>query len=243
MQPIKNNAPLESHFFTPQLKAFGEIAFKISAVASISFMGLTGFALFTGAAFVLPVTLGIISGITLISSWVYLKSISSYSENHYQFGKKSKEEEIGLPHVLIAEKLGNSKAKFLVGNYLCNKSSSRDKGIEKIKEAANLGNAKAQLCLGKFYANGRTSDNQGKLHDQKKGLEWLNKAVSQGFAPAQYQLGVLYQFGEASEDGCPRNLVKAKELYIKAAAQDNADAKEALRCFDNDNERHDRFQY
>ncbi len=243
MQPIKNNSPLESHFFTPQMKAFSEIAFKISAVASIAFMGLTGFALFTGATFVLPVTLGIISGITLISSWVYLKLISSYAENHYQFGKKSKEEKIALPHVLIAEKLGHAKAKFIVGLVLTRKtcdSSSKAEGIKKIEEAANLGYSKAQFYTAKLYEP-KVLRTDG--HDGKKAIEWLRKAAAQGYAPAQYKLGRLYQSGVASEAGFTRNLVKAKELYIKAASQDNADAKEALRCFDNDNERHDRFQY
>ncbi|MBA3604074.1 MAG: SEL1-like repeat protein [Parachlamydiaceae bacterium] len=240
MEPIKNNAPLESLYFTPQMKGFSENVFKISAVASIAFMGLTSFALFTGASLALPVTLGILSGITLMSSFVFLKLISGYAENQYQFGKNSKEIKISAPHVLIAEKLGHTKAKFLVGYYWYNQSSSRDKGIKKIKEAANLGCAKAQYCLSEFYLKGLTTDNQGQLHDQKKGLELLAKAATKGYAPAQYQLGKIYQSGEASEAGCNRNLVKAKELYRKAAAQENAEAKYALAHFDSNNEYYDR---
>jgi hypothetical protein len=58
-------------------------------------------------------------------------------------------------------------------------------------------------------------------------VRWYRKSAEQGFAQAEYNLGYMYYYGH----GVPRDRVEANDLFQKAAAQGNEDARTALECY------------
>ena len=57
-------------------------------------------------------------------------------------------------------------------------------------------------------------------------VHWYRKSAEQGYPQAQYDLGYMYHYGY----GVAQDRVAATQLFEKAAAQGNKDAKQALEC-------------
>ena len=62
--------------------------------------------------------------------------------------------------------------------------------------------------------------------DDAEAVGWYRKSAEQRYPQAQYDLGYMYYYGY----GVPRDRVGANDLFQKAAAQGNEDAKRALEC-------------
>ena len=94
-----------------------------------------------------------------------------------------------------------------------------DKCFEFETKAAEQGNGLAMHGLGICYKIG-----QGCEKNDTKSFEWHEKSAQLGDSHAMYWCGVSYKDGT----GVTKDVNKAKEWLTKAAAQNNADAREAL---------------
>lgn len=131
-----------------------------------------------------------------------------------------------------------------------------EKAAKWYQKAAEQGHAKAQFNLGNMYEHGEgvTQDNakalswwvkaaeQGATKAQfnlalinkenknySKAIEWYQKAVDQGHADSQNNLGVMYAEGL----GVPKSPAKARELFEKAAKQNQEYADHNIRTIDS----------
>jgi TPR repeat protein len=86
--------------------------------------------------------------------------------------------------------------------------------------AAKAGNSSAMLSLGGLYLLG----NDGVEQSDEDAAKWFQKAADLKNAAAIYDLGKLYEDGQ----GVPRNMDKAKELYLESAKLGNAFAQRRL---------------
>ena len=118
------------------------------------------------------------------------------------------------------------------------KTKDYDQAVKWYRKAAEMGNADAQNNLGICYANGQgvTQEYENFVlaaffgETDKEALKWYRKAAEQGHSQAQYNLGLCYYKGR----GVTKDLDKARELWRKAAAQGNQDAKKSLKKFFNE---------
>ena len=81
--------------------------------------------------------------------------------------------------------------------------------------AAKQGDAFSQNCVGFAYLFG-----YGLQRNYAASAYWLNESANRGFPPAENNLGVLYYYGF----GVQRNIGEAKELFEKAAGDDDGTA-------------------
>lgn len=123
-----------------------------------------------------------------------------------------------------------------------------EKGMVFYKESADKGGVRAQKALFKIYLKGL----RGISQDHAEAIKWLTKAIEQNDIEAQYSLGKLYYFGayvhqdlvkvikyvigyeteidfkEAAKYvlgyGIPKNLEKAKQLFLEAAEKGNVES-------------------
>ncbi|KAF9412387.1 hypothetical protein BGZ76_005192 [Entomortierella beljakovae] len=61
-------------------------------------------------------------------------------------------------------------------------------------------------------------------------MEWYQKASSQGHSDARHMIGHMYHYGE----GVSRDIVKAREWYLKAVNSGNTDSQTALDAISKD---------
>jgi len=109
--------------------------------------------------------------------------------------------------------MDNAAAAMRVGDYA--------KAYCMMKPLAASGNQQAQYTIGWMYHNGyglRVNDNLA--------LEWWQKASEQGNTDASFAIASLYNQGEG---GVSKNLSKAVDYYLLAAASHNDDAITILR--------------
>jgi TPR repeat protein len=92
--------------------------------------------------------------------------------------------------------------------------------VEWFTLAAKAGNSSAMLTLGGLYLLG----NDGVEQNDEDAAKWFQKAADLKNAAAIYDLGKLYEDGQ----GVPRNMEKAKELYLESAKLGNAFAQRRL---------------
>jgi serine/threonine protein kinase len=92
--------------------------------------------------------------------------------------------------------------------------------VEWFTLAAKAGNSSAMLTLGGLYLLG----NDGVEQNDEDAAKWFQKAAELKNAAAIYDLGKLYEDGQ----GVPRNMEKAKELYLESAKLGNAFAQRRL---------------
>ncbi len=92
--------------------------------------------------------------------------------------------------------------------------------VEWFTLAAKAGNSSAMLSLGGLYLLG----NDGVEQSDEDAAKWFQKAADLKNAAAIYDLGKLYEDGQ----GVPRNMDKAKELYLESAKLGNAFAQRRL---------------
>ncbi len=88
------------------------------------------------------------------------------------------------------------------------------------QKAAAQGDSSAAYALAQLYLTGEKLD-----RDMDSGVSYLKLAAEKNYAPAQYALGRLYQTGT---DNLPEHLGQAAWWWLKAAAQNDADAQAAL---------------
>jgi len=88
------------------------------------------------------------------------------------------------------------------------------------RKAADAGDSAGMLNLGAMYYLG----NVGTSEDYAIAAFWYGKAADAGNASAMYNLGRMNEFGQ----GMPKNLAKARELYLKAEGLGNSEAKTGL---------------
>jgi serine/threonine protein kinase len=86
--------------------------------------------------------------------------------------------------------------------------------------AAKAGNSSAMLSLGGLYLLG----SDGVEESDEDAAKWFQKAADLKNAAAIYDLGKLYEDGQ----GVPRNMEKAKELYLESAKLGNTFAQRRL---------------
>ena len=87
-------------------------------------------------------------------------------------------------------------------------------------KSAAQGNAQAAYELAQLYLSGEQLP-----RDVDGGLSYLKLSAEKGYSAAQYMLGRLYQTGAENLEPNP---VQAVFWWIQAAAQDDADAQNAL---------------
>jgi serine/threonine protein kinase len=92
--------------------------------------------------------------------------------------------------------------------------------VEWFTLAAKAGNSSAMLSLGGLYLLG----NDGVEQSDEDAAKWFQKAADLKNAAAIYDLGKLYEDGQ----GVPRNMDKARELYLESAKLGNAFAQRRL---------------
>jgi TPR repeat protein len=131
------------------------------------------------------------------------------------------------------------------------KTNQIAKAIELFKKAANLGEPRAMMELGEIQMEDNPSEsakwfrkaadagdsagmvNLGAMYDLGNGVledysiaaYWYRKAADTGNVDAMYNLGRMYENGQAVGVKDP---IHARELYVKAAALGNAEAKAGL---------------
>ena len=86
--------------------------------------------------------------------------------------------------------------------------------------AAKAGNSSAMLSLGGLYLLG----SDGVEESDEDAAKWFQKAADLKNAAAIYDLGKLYEDGQ----GVPRNMDKAKQLYLESAKLGNTFAQRRL---------------
>lgn len=106
------------------------------------------------------------------------------------------------------------------------------RGDYRAAQAACLGPAQAGdgLCqgfMGLMYVNGQVGTRSNS--DMQIAAQWFRRAANQNVAAAQFNLGLMYERGV----GVPRNINTARTWYQRAAAQGNANARQALRRLAN----------
>ncbi len=118
-------------------------------------------------------------------------------------------------------KAGDIDAQAELGGMLCALFSNgygtredEEKGLAWAEKAAKQGHAVACQILG-----------AGLRDNHQAAVGWMTKAADKGLASAQWQLGSWYEHGAHQ---LQKNEVKAAELYLKAAKQDEAGAQIAL---------------
>jgi serine/threonine protein kinase len=92
--------------------------------------------------------------------------------------------------------------------------------VEWFTLAAKAGSSSAMLSLGGLYLLG----SDGVEENDEDAAKWFQKAADLKNAAAIYDLGKLYEDGQ----GVPRNMDKAKELYLESAKLGNAFAQRRL---------------
>jgi hypothetical protein len=129
--------------------------------------------------------------------------------------------------------------------------TNQPKAVELFKKAANLGEPRAMIELGEIQMEDNPSEsakwfrkaadagdtagmvNLGAMYDLGNGViedysiaaYWYRKAADAGNVDAMYNLGRMYENGQAVGVKDP---IHARELYTKAAALGNAEAKAGL---------------
>jgi len=88
------------------------------------------------------------------------------------------------------------------------------------ERAAEKGFAKALTNLGFFYLKG----DGGCAQDKKRAFQLWSEAATKNHARAQFNLGMMFEYG----DGIDKDLEKAREYYVKAAANGHPKALERL---------------
>jgi hypothetical protein len=88
------------------------------------------------------------------------------------------------------------------------------------RKAADAGDSAGMLNLGAMYYLGN-----GVLEDYAIAAYWYRKAADAGNVDAMYNLGRMYENGQVAGVKDPTH---ARELYDKAAAMGNAEAKAGL---------------
>ncbi len=125
---------------------------------------------------------------------------------------------------LAAAQQGNSEAQLKVGQmYLAGQAVPADvqAAQEWYVKAAAQGNATAAYELAQMYLSGEKI-----TRDVEAGLAYLKMAAEKGNASAQYMLGRLYQTGA---ENLEPHAAQGAFWLMKAAAQGDADAQNALR--------------
>jgi TPR repeat protein len=95
-----------------------------------------------------------------------------------------------------------------------------EEGAPLCRWAADRGDPAAQYCLGYTYAKGLTV-----AKDPGEAVHWMGRSADNGNVTAMTALGAHYWRG----DGVSQDKAKAIELWRKAAARDDADAKKHLK--------------
>jgi TPR repeat protein len=138
-----------------------------------------------------------------------------YGNGSYGFEKRRAD---AFPFCLaFAEATGNASAQTTVGMlHEAGIGTPEDPAAAArwYRRAADQGDADAQHRLGIFYGVGRG----GVSKDPERAMALFRQAAEQGHARAQSDLGYAYHQGL----GTDKNLVKAREWYERAAAQDYA---------------------
>ena len=119
---------------------------------------------------------------------------------------------------------GNVEAKNFVGHmYYTGKGVIQDYIVAEKwwRKAAEQGYPKSQRNLGMLY-NHRTDGKQNAI----EAVKWYRKSAEQGYPQGQFDLGAMYSSGSG---GLPKDINEAEILWIKAAEQGDARAKDALR--------------
>ncbi|MDA9982506.1 sel1 repeat family protein [Gammaproteobacteria bacterium] len=92
-----------------------------------------------------------------------------------------------------------------------------------LTESAKLGDPVAQYRLGEIYSSGDSE------YPTKQNLyiasTWFHKSADQGYSDAQFALGLMYETGAGGNE---KLSYRAKDLYMKAAAQGHPTAKRRL---------------
>ncbi|MDE6104920.1 MAG: sel1 repeat family protein [Clostridia bacterium] len=122
-----------------------------------------------------------------------------------------------------ADKEGSLYGKYLLGKCYFDGTGveqNYDKAIELYTQAAKY-DSDAQYALGMCYLNG-----EGVKKNVGKAITYLNKATDYN-DEAMYRLGEIYYHGELVK----KDEEKARELWRKAARDDNKDAIESLKIY------------
>ena len=91
------------------------------------------------------------------------------------------------------------------------------KAVEFLLRAAKKGCGDAQNNYGLLLSK--------EMHEHEEAMKWLEKSAAQGYAEAMCNIGTLYHDGK----GVPRNLLKAREWWKKAAERGHEGAKKYFR--------------
>lgn len=131
---------------------------------------------------------------------------------------------------LAAAQKGDARAQTQAGAmYLAGEGVKPDvkQGADWYKKAAAQGEAKAAYELAQLYLSGEQLP-----RDVPTGVSYLKLAAANNYPAAQYALGRLYQTGA---DGLPASAGQSAFLWMKAAAQGDADAQAAMDALKTEN--------
>jgi serine/threonine-protein kinase len=117
-----------------------------------------------------------------------------------------------------AANLGEPRAMIELGQIQMEDNPSES--VKWFRKAADAGDSAGMLNLGALYYLGN-----GVIEDYSIAAYWYRKAADAGNVDAMYNLGRMYENGQATGAKDP---VRARELYVKAAALGNAEAKAGL---------------
>jgi len=117
-----------------------------------------------------------------------------------------------------AANLGEPRAMIELGQIQMEDNPSES--VKWFRKAADAGDSAGMLNLGALYYLGN-----GVIEDYSIAAYWYRKAADAGNVDAMYNLGRMYENGQATGTKDP---VRARELYVKAAALGNVEAKAGL---------------